>query len=149
MRKLCGAGTDFPSGSSPRLKTWNAVSGLIRELLPSSGSIYVDETVSTRLGWRHFYHPSASVAVSPQDNKHVAQCMARQHSRLAFRPGALNGKTELCTPLSEAPCSFLPRSCVSCASSQLCPAFPESCAKPAPLSAPNRRELKTRIRTCG
>jgi len=56
--------------------------------------------------------------------------MAREDLSIAFRPGALNGKTELCTPRSKAPCSFLPRSCVSCANSLLCPAFPERCTKP-------------------
>lgn len=57
--------------------------------------------------------------------------MAREDLSIAFRPGSLNGKTELCTPLSEAPCSFLPRSCVSCANPQPCPAFPERPAKPS------------------
>lgn len=35
--------------------------------------------------------------------------MAREDLRLVFMPGSVNGKSELCKPLSAAPCSFLPK----------------------------------------
>lgn len=75
----------------------------------------------------------------PRKQAYVALCRVREDLGAAFRPGSLNGKTELCTELSKAPHSFLPRSWVSSANPQLCPAFPECCPKPSWLLLPTAR----------
>lgn len=150
MRKLCGAGTDVPLGLPRILKLEMQSGGWLESFyLPPAPSIRMRQCLFCWVEGTFVIPVPLLLFPPPLEQQTCGSAHGKRGFETCVQAWICEWKVWALLTTERGSLQLSAQSCISCASSPLCPAFPERCAKAIWLSAPNCTELKIRSRMRG